>query len=141
MWMSVRRLLACLLLVALPWQGVAAAAMVLCGPATPVAAADDGTHDGAALHAASGAEHAMHHGHGGDHNALHAHEGSADAGLGLHADADHHCSACSLCGNALALPGTPVTFQSPLPTQGPVIGAWLRPDSRAAPLPEKPPRA
>ncbi len=144
---SLRRLLACLLLVALPWQGVAAAAMVLCGPVTPAAAAHDGTHGGAAMHPAPGAEHAMHHGHGDDHHALnaphapHAQEGSADMGQGLQAEAGHHCGACSLCGHALALPGTPVTLQSPLPPQGPVAGAWLRPDSRVAPLPDKPPRA
>ena len=139
--MSLRRFLACLLFVALPWQGVAAAAMVLCGPATPVAAADKGAHDGAAMHPASGADHAMHHGHGDAHDALHAHEGSVDRGHGLQADAGHHCSACSLCGHALALPGTPVNLQSSLPSQGPVAGVGLRPDSRVAALPDKPPRA
>lgn len=134
---SVRRFLACVLLAALPWQGVAAAAMVLCGPAAPASAAQGEAPTDPALVA----DHATHHGHGGGHDAPHAHDGSADAGQGLQADADHHCGACSLCGHALALPCAPVTLHSPPLPQGPVAGAWPRPDSRVAPLPDKPPRA
>lgn len=135
--LSLRRFLACLLLVALPWQGVAAAAMVLCQPATQALHQTEGAHAG----------HAAHHGHEADaaaassgHVAHHAADASS-GGTGLQADADHHCNACSLCGHALALPGTALSVFAPSMPQGPVAGALLRADSRVAPLPDKPPRA
>ncbi len=136
MIVSSRRLLAWLLLVALPWQGVAAAAMVLCGPGTQAA-----VHGVLEAHAPAADGHGMHHGHGA-HDALQSHDaGHAESGHGLQADADHHCAACSVCGHALALPGAPVMLQTPPLPQGPVAGVWQRPASRVAPLPDKPPRA
>jgi hypothetical protein len=145
MSVMLRRLMTWLLLAALPWQGVAASAMVLCQPATQ-----------SALAGAQGprmalvTEQASHHGHHGN-DAHDAHgdplaavsddPGTGPGGHGLQADSDHHCSACSMCSHALALPETPVTLYSAGLPEDLVAGPLLRPGSRVTALPDKPPRA
>lgn len=135
---TLRKFLAWCLLAALPWQGVAAAAMVLCQSATQA----DTVSAPVADHVAGHSQHPGHDG-GGAPSASHAaHPGDPMAGgHGLQADADHHCSACSLCGLGLALPAIPVTLQTPPAPQGLIAWVVLRADSHVASVPDKPPRA
>ncbi len=139
MTVTLRRLVTWLLLAALPWQGVAAAAMVLCQPAAPPALASAQGHHGHHGHDAHAA-HDAHDAHGGHAAAAPGEEGAGPAGHGLQADADHHCAACSICGHALAPPASPVTLHGAFLPEGPVTGALLVPGSRVAALPDKPPR-
>jgi hypothetical protein len=138
MSLTLRKFLAWCLLAALPWQGVAAAAMVLCQSAPQTGAVSAPVADHAVVHA----HHPGHDG-GGALTASHAaqHGDPMVGGHGLQADADHHCSACSLCSHGLAMPAIPVTLQTPCAPQGPIAGVVLRADSHVAPVPDKPPRA
>lgn len=131
-----------LLLAALPWQGVAAAAMVMCQPATHQAAS--------AAHQARGvpAAHAVHHGPVQD-EILPGHAGLLAAGQvestvdghSLQTDADHHCSACSMCSHALALTGVAASLAAQPAPRARVPGVEPHLASRVAPIPDKPPRA
>lgn len=116
---AVRVLLAWVMVLAVPMQGLAASAKVLCGPThermmralvLETSAVAPG-HSGHAVHDAAGA------GHGHDHG-MHEHmrdgdAGVPDAGAGLESGgtdglSPHHdkfsCSACAACCAALALP-------------------------------------
>ncbi len=103
---ALRTLWICLLLLALPVQGFAAARMTQCGPShdrlqhTP--ASDHG--EAEAMHAHE--QHAHHHSH--HHAASQADEASNDATT---PPAKHHCSACASCCVGMALPSsTPVVI-------------------------------
>lgn len=164
MTVTLRRLITWLLLAALPWQGVAASAMVLCQTAThsALALAQEGprmspvsrTVQPVALAIEHHAAHSGHHGHHDGHHGEDAHGAPGEhvavtpgdpatglGGHGLQADADHHCGACSMCSHALALPETPRMLHGALLPEGPVAAALPLPGSRVAALPDKPPRA
>jgi hypothetical protein len=124
---KVRLFVAWLLLAALPLQGLAGASMLLCGPA-PAQAATATAHD-----------HASH-----DHEAM-GHEGQTVAGAqedhASNGAEGHACPICAACCNLVALPQAP-SFQ---PEAGrlltPPLPGPARVLTRAAPAPEKPPRA
>jgi len=128
-----------LLLAALPWQGVAAASMALCQPAMHASAVPAAAHDDATAHAVPLASDGHHHAHASPVS-LAAGDGEA-LGRGLQAEADHQCSACSMCGHVLGLPGVPFALDAPPAHQSLTLGALRRADSRVAPVPDKPPRA
>jgi hypothetical protein len=95
-----RTLILWLVLLAVPFQGAASAAMLACAPATaatPAAAGAASAHDHHAMMAAAGAGH--------DHHAMMA---SADNGSDTGAPSDHHsgakCGTCAVCciGAAMA---------------------------------------
>lgn len=133
-----RVLLLWLLMLALPLQGMAAAAMVACGLPQPLATG--------AAHQARPA-----HAEGHDHAAMHAHEAAADGHPahatdqhpGEHAKADdgiHTCSVCSAC-HAAALLNMHLPEQAhALPQASPSMG-FVAMASQAPRLPDKPPRA
>jgi hypothetical protein len=101
-----RLMLICLLAVALPVQGWAAATMLSCGP---------GHHRMAEAHAHEG--HAMADEHGGHHDAA----STSD----LHDLAQFKCSACAACGVVHVLPPAVVDFD--LPREPAHYDALLRP--------------
>lgn len=141
---TLRLVIAWLLMAALPLQGMAAAAMLFCGP----------VHAGATQPA--GHDHAS-HGHGAEHDtASHAHgrtdgadEPSSQAlqpALDAQATASvvddgHGCPVCAACCNLVALSEPPALrlgenahLLQPLPGPARVL-------TRHAPTPDKPPRA
>ena len=129
-----RSLLLCLLMLALPFQGFAAAAMVACGlPQAPVAQAEAHRH-AHEQHATGNHDAAQHHHEAQASDPQDAQHKHAASGL------DHKCGACSVC-HAAALLDTPLNSQPhALPQASPSMGqaaiATLAPR-----LPDKPPRA
>ena len=129
----VRLFLACLLLLAIPLQGLAAAGMLYCG--------------GAAAHAhghptqAAGAEH-DHRGHphsGHDHAVA---EPQQEAGpAATLPGAGHKCGACAACCHAVAIAAAFQPMAAASAPQAPVAEPVLHLYSRSAPVPDKPPRA
>jgi hypothetical protein len=113
-----RTVVMCLLMAALPLQGLAAAAMLNCGPSHH-RMATQGTGPDAAPHPAHGADH-----HGPASHAGHEHMGSptpASAADPSENTSDHDpltklsqykCSACASCCLGLALPSTIVSFDA-----------------------------
>lgn len=118
----VRLLLACLLIAALPLQGIAAASMAFCAAGVPTATA-------AATHA---------HDHASAHE--HAVAAPADTGMSL-PDTAHACSACMACCHAVGLVQT-AAFALPQPApQAPLVAAPAPLHERPASVLERPPRA
>jgi len=128
-----RVLLLWLLMLALPLQGVAAAAMAACG--MPQAASDASAHADMAHHAAPAAHHPQAHAFAdSQHQQQHDTHAKPDGG-GV-----HKCSACSVC-HAAALLDTPAPVQAhALPQASPVLRLQAM-ASQAPRLPDKPPRA
>jgi predicted metal-binding membrane protein len=93
-----RTLWICLLLLALPVQGFAAAQMAQCGPGHgPMRHASTGGHEHEP-HAQVQDQHEYH-----VHAAAHADEAPSDAST---PPAKHHCSACAACCVGMALPSS-----------------------------------
>ncbi len=123
--MSLLRLvIACLVMAALPLQGIAAASMLFCGSQA----------------AAQVAEAASHHEHHASLNAAaHDHAPPADAGTGD--TPAHSCPVCAACSQAQAVGGfEPSPLAAPAPSAEPSQPPG-RVSSRALTLPDKPPRA
>jgi len=125
--MSVFRfLVACVVLAALPLQGMAAASMLYCDQAAVAVAA---VHEEHADHDHSHRQASAPDGHAAEHAA------AADAGHG-----DHKCPICALCQLAAIPETTPVLRWADSPSADlpePRLAAL----TRAPPLPDKPPRA
>jgi len=138
-----RTLLLCFLTLALPFQGLAAAAMAACAlpkAATAHAGAEAQHHGNAHQHAqhSAGMHDAAQHMHG-EPAADQQHAGSHD----LQADnpnGDHKCNACSVC-HASAVVDTHVAIQAhTLPDGSPAMHPRAM-ASLVPSLPDKPPRA
>ncbi len=120
-----RLVIACLVMAALPLQGIAAASMLFCGSQA----------------AARVAEAASHHGHHTSMDAaVHDHAPAADDAHSADAQ-EHSCPICAACSQAQAVgefDSLPLAAPAPSaePSQPPV-----RVSSRALTLPDKPPRA
>lgn len=136
MSVSLRFLLACLLSLAIPVQGYAAAALRFCGPVPEhvETAAAGGHHD----HAGQG-DHAHHH------DAA-AHDDAAPpvadpAGWpGLQGLADHDCSACAACCAAAMLPATILKLPDAAPGASPLPRVRQAAAAFFTGGPERPPR-
>lgn len=116
--------LMCLLLLALPLQGYAAATMLNCGPNHAAAASVDAHH---AQHQATG-----------DHGAS-----PHDAGQGHHlADGvtKTKCSACASCCVGVALPASALVFAAASPAVAPVALFPIGPIGFTTSGPDRPPR-
>jgi len=124
-----RSLLLCLLMLALPFQGFAAAAMVACG-LPPAATAKAQVHEHA-QHATAGHDVAQHH-----HDAKASDTQHQHAASGL----DHKCSACSVCHSA-ALLDMPLKSQPHVLPQASPVTDLVAIATLAPRLPDKPPRA
>ncbi len=125
----IRTVLAWLLLLAIPLQGIAAASMLYCGPAARAAVQ---------VQQSVAAEH--HHGQADNHADHAGHHGGA-AEDGALPDAGHKCGLCAACCHSVALTETPFAVAlSPAPQL-----TWDEPfvpvHSRPSPVPDKPPRA
>lgn len=132
--MSLLRLLvAWIVMAALPLQGLAAASMLFCGAAPAASSA-----------------HADHHGADGGHHAHAAASGHEHAAAGHHgapgdgqeaAEAGHSCPICASCCQLMAVGG----FEAlPQVSAAPAIepsAPPVRVTTRAASVPDKPPRA
>lgn len=119
-----RLVIAWLIMLAIPLQGIAAGAMTFCGPS----------------HIASDAA-AMHGHQGGPH----AHDVSeSDPGAGPGADAlpgvDHECSACASCCMAVALVGQPRLSGVAAQPRAEPAASVVQIRTVAVSLPDKPPR-
>jgi hypothetical protein len=121
-----RLIVACLVMAALPVQGIAAASMLFCGKAAH-STAQEAAHDHAG--------HASHASHG-DEQATHAHEGQG-GGIG----GDHACPICASCCNLVAVfEASPLGLDPARPAAPPLQGP-ARVLTREASAPDKPPRA
>ena len=155
-----RLLITCLLALALPWQGVAAATMLWCSgsPMTtleqPAAAHTHLSGHAGPQDADAGDGHAMEHAPGQVHDDTHvaaqAHAASDDQAV-AHADrthehggnssAGHSCTTCATCCAAAAGPALPLVIACQVPT----VSALARPPQAGVPAfvtdgPERPPR-
>ncbi|HEY8360449.1 MAG TPA: hypothetical protein VIL30_23580 [Ramlibacter sp.] len=141
-----RLFLACLLMAALPMQGMAAASMLFCGSQAAARVAQAVSHHGQpASMDASAVDHAS-HGHGA-HGSSHGHAAAqADADQAASHSPDdgsrqgHSCPICASCSQSQAVGG----FASlPLASPAPAAEPWqppVRVSSRTLTLPDKPPR-
>lgn len=137
-----RAIVACLLLVAVPLQGYAAASMLFCGAGVPTSAAPAHHHDGGQVGLPQ---------HDADHGATAVHDLSvtphADAAASdegesgsLHGLTHGKCSVCSSCCSAAALPSEAIATSAASP-HAPAFPALehANPDHRPARI-ERPPR-
>ena len=126
MRLVLRAVLVWLMVLALPVQGFAVAAMLHCGPAQgPVSLAAEGVQT---VDTAAAADHAHHHQAGAAdahvdvdaHANTHADAVAADVPADVHshhaaagdrATGDHQCSVCAACCLALALPAAMIRLQ------------------------------
>lgn len=128
-----RALLAWIILVAIPLQGIAAGSMFFCG---------SGAHEGAAHHPVTSAVASDHH----EHAAQPAHEHSSvdEASQELELDPRrgnvHKCSVCGVCSHAVGITGPSFdqAFAS-VPHAGPDAHTAVV-HSRSTAVPDKPPR-
>lgn len=121
-----RLLIAWMLLLALPLQGLAGVSMLQCESFPAVQAATD---DG----------HAVHHGHA---HASHSDQDDAFTAA-AEAEAGHSCAACAACAascHAMAPGGLPGVQPVALPQHRTSVPAPLA-GGPALPIPDKPPRA
>ena len=128
-----RFLMLWLLMAAVPLQGLAAASMLYCGMGAQHGAA----HSMAA--ADSPVPNPTSHDHEHDHGAMAKAEKSADGQQQL-PGAEHECSVCAACSNAVAI--TTVASKvgaMPLP-QAELAEPSVLIQRRPAPVPDKPPR-
>lgn len=128
-----------MLALALPVQGMAAAAMLHCGSAERHAPRQHAVADGS-VHAAGHGEHHHPAGHGADH--AHAGAPADEPGTTPHANAaGHACSACAACCVALALPpAMPVLAMADAAPTGVTVLVAPSPSFLTA-GPERPPRS
>jgi len=137
----IRVFLLWLLLAALPIQGMAAASMLLCGPAGTGAAQASQTDHHHEATAQAGTPPPHHH-----QPSIDASE-AATAQLPAASDssvagAAHTCVACATCCHAVAV----LSQFASLPAHGPLPraelpGTWVRVHAAPQPVPDKPPRA
>jgi hypothetical protein len=103
---ALRTLWICLLLLALPVQGFAAAQMTQCGPSHGrMQQASTGGHDHEQHAQAQDHRHAHH-----ADAAMHADDAPGD---GSTPPAKHHCSACAACCIGMALPSSALVVAAP----------------------------
>jgi hypothetical protein len=133
-----RMFLACLLLVAIPLQGLAAVSMLFCGSSGPAhqSAAVAQEHHDQSHSAATGGDHAMHQHAGHDEATSKAEQQTGGPSL---PDPGQSCSVCAACCNSVAISETPN-----VPTLSPAQSISAEPldavYSRPSPVPDKPPR-
>lgn len=138
----IRLLLAWLIMAALPLQGFAAASMLLCGVERGAISQPAG-HGGVAHEHPDAAPTPAHdhvgHGHGSQDHAD-AHPGSSKTAQGQDKHG-HGCPVCASCCQGVAIGGfEPFPLASPLPSAEPVSPV-ASVTTRAATVPDKPPRA
>ena len=128
MWTRWRVLLAWMLMVAVPLQGLAAGSMLFCAAATHEVAASASPlkqHD-----------HSTHSHHSGD-----AVEKAAPAAQVTIADVQHQCSVCAACCHSVAISELPAMSQAVPAPQADLADPFVLIVSHPSPLPDKPPRA
>lgn len=128
-----RLFLACVLLLAIPLQGLAAAGMLYCAGAAAHA------HGHTAVVASAAHDHHGHQ-HSGHAHALAEPQQEPGPAATL-PGADHKCGACAACCHGVAIAAG---FQPVAPAsapQAPAAEPVLHLYSRSAPVPDKPPRA
>ncbi|MDM0074493.1 hypothetical protein QTH90_08875 [Variovorax sp. J2P1-59] len=132
----VRVFLLWLMMLAVPFQGYAAASMALCGTPEPVMeVAMAASHAGPSAHAGSH-EHAVHH-----HDAAsHADEGSSAKTSHAHSDTSHKCSTCVSC-HAVALTTDAQVAPAHVLPQADLAEPASAKARFASRVPDKPPRA
>jgi hypothetical protein len=133
-----RRLLLCLMMLALPLQGFAAASMLFCGmPPAKQATAETTMH--AAHHDAKGVN-APNHDHSihGDGSQLDKPSAGADESS---SDRSHKCSVCAACCNVIALTESPATVQVQSLPKADLAEPFVLIHAVASRLPDRPPRA
>jgi hypothetical protein len=122
-----RLLLACLLLFAIPLQGIAGASMLFCGKS--------GTHHAPAV----SAHHHTGHDHAGHDHAMHAQQEEGDAKL--LPDALHACAICASCCHGVAITQAEPAIALPPAPAAVLVTTVVLMHSRPAKVPDKPPRA
>jgi hypothetical protein len=128
---SFRAILLWLMMVAVPFQAYAAAAMAICGPAPSGAAEVSApTADLGHSHTALADDH-----HRDGHSASHA-----DGAAGDHHDADHKCGNCAPCHGVGLTPSIALLDAPGLP-QADLIEPLCPLASVSPSVPHKPPRA
>ena len=134
-----RYLLLCLMMLALPLQGFAAASMLYCGAGT--------SHDAKTAHAEiSSSHHQMGDGmglqHHHDEQSPTPHADKQPSGDQKHLpDSSHKCGVCAACSSAIAIVDFPLTVEVQLPPKADLAEPFVRIHAVPSRLPEKPPRA
>lgn len=127
-----RFVLAWLIMLALPLQGLAAATMVFCA----------GEHHGTSATVQAAQEHSPHDHSSHQQPAVDSHQANADDARSSQAlpDANHKCGACASCCHGVAVTqghASPVVVALERPH---LAQSFLRIDTAAAEVPDKPPR-
>lgn len=126
-----RYLLLCLMLLALPLQGFAAASMLFCGMGPNL---DDQVSVAASHHHMNGSSETQH-----DKTAQSAKQ-SPDGQKQL-PDAAHKCGVCASCCSVLAISNFPQTVEVQLSPKADLVEPFVLIHAVPSRIPEKPPRA
>lgn len=132
-----RLLLVWLAVLAMPLQGMAAAAMLHCASAGVARDAQRVPHG----HAADGHDHADGHAHAHHHQDATGDEAGGDPSPALASDAGHSCSACAACCAGAGLPAASLHLTLPELSSPPATLAVATTVSFIVSGPERPPRA
>lgn len=135
-----RMFLTCLLLAAIPLQGLAAATMLFCGPGGPAQPAASAAHEQHVQHhgTAAGHDHAMHQHAGHDEATSQADQPANGPGA---ADQGQKCSVCTACCHSVAITEAANIAALAPAAQTVSFGLAVAVHSRPSPVPDKPPRA
>lgn len=134
-----RHLLFCLMMLALPLQGFAAASMLFCGMGAG--------HDAKATHIEMGTSHhqmenamVMPHDHEKQEASAQVAKQSPDIQNKL-PDSSHKCGVCATCCSVVAISDFPQTVKVQLSPEAHLVEPFVRINAVPSRLPDKPPRA
>ncbi|MES2188519.1 MAG: hypothetical protein V4454_00230 [Pseudomonadota bacterium] len=134
-----RHLLLCLMMLALPLQGFAAASMLYCGMGAG--------HDAKAAHAEMNSSHhqmadamGVQHEHGKHDKAMQAVKQSPDSQKKL-PDSTHKCGICAACCSVIAIADFPQTVELQPSPKADLAEPFILIHAVPSRLPDKPPRA
>jgi hypothetical protein len=134
MFSCFRLVVACLMMIALPLQGLAAASMLFCGTGQAQHAAISSSDARASV----GHDHAAHM-HSAEQTHADAHQ-VQEGKPGSLPDAGHKCGVCAACCHGAAIAGFSATPLVPPPPQANLAEPFVLIHARAASVPDKPPR-
>ena len=134
-----RQFLLCLMMLALPMQGFAAASMLFCGMAAGQGA-KTGQMDATSAHHHTADSIGLQHDHKKPGKTTQLAKQSSDAQKQL-PDASHKCGVCAACCNVIAISDFPQTVEAQLSPQAVLVEPFVLIHAVPSRLPDKPPRA
>ena len=134
-----RHFLLCLMMLALPMQGFAAASMLFCGMAAGQTAKTEKM-DAASSHHHPADSTGVQHDHKKPGKTAQVAKQSSDAQKQL-PDASHKCGVCAACCNVIAIYDFPQTVKAQLSPRADLVEPFVLIHAVPSRLPDKPPRA